>query len=599
MRAHEEALEAEQTLAQLAAEHQQALEEVTAERDEALAQLADARDAQEQVERRSRGPRGRARRSARAARRRARGGARAARRRARHPGARRPVAEPATDRAEPLRRLVAGHDEALGQLAAEHDEDLPSSRPSSGDPLARLARRAEHEQALAPDRRERPRTGRRAGGRQRRARRTGAAIGERLAVVETRVALETEAATRKRSWPGRPTGRSPRSAIAWRRSAGTPARPNGRATGASSRPRRPRSPRCRGRSPSGPRRSAVPMPRPAPAPPPGGGRDARSRAEIAEQDDVAPAATPSLACCGQAPTRTVEPALRVGRVGDAWMPAIPGVALVPVEASAANNGLAAELGKLDLVLVGPSHGGPESTPPAWLADAAATAGVPVLVLPPPTGGETAWHGSGNANATRLPGRLLVLPPVDMRVVNPTGFLQESQDRFAAVAGAGYSPDAGRVSSWLGSETDLPFLTVYARSSRRLSSALRRHGEIAALDPFEAGGVVADLRGCKGRRRPLGAARRPDLPGGTPDQPRAAGVPLLLRDRDPALEDALGPDLLGAIDRFDERMLADAHLREAASVAMRRIALARHGTRSTWAGCPPRSAWPPRRPPRRA
>ncbi len=59
------------------------------------------------------------------------------------------------------------------------------------------------------------------------------------------------------------------------------------------------------------------------------------------------------------------------------------------------------------------------------------------------------------------------------------------------------------------------------------------------------------------------------------------MPLLLRDRGPALEDALGQDLLGAIDRFDERMLADTHLREAASVAMRRVALARHGTRSTW------------------
>ncbi len=145
------------------------------------------------------------------------------------------------------------------------------------------------------------------------------------------------------------------------------------------------------------------------------------------------------------------------------MPAIPGVALVPVEASAANNGLAAELGKLDLVLVGPSHGGPESTPPAWLADAAATAGVPVLVLPPPTGGETAWHGSGNANATRLPGRLLVLPPVDMRVINPSGFRQQTDERFAAVAGAGHTPEPGRVAAWLESDRDF-------RSSRSSPAA---------------------------------------------------------------------------------------------------------------------------------
>lgn len=155
-----------------------------------------------------------------------------------------------------------------------------------------------------------------------------------------------------------------------------------------------------------------------------------------------------------------------------------------------------------------------------------------------------------------------LPPVDLHVCNPMGFLTATEDEYAALPTA---PDA---ESLRARAAELAPGAVDLRprpGGRPLSTA-----DIAALRPVRA--VVDDPSWHAGTWQRAALLT----------QLSAAGVPVLAGPPDDATAELLGPALTQALAGVSAELLADPVARERHSVVVRRAALSTHGPERRWA-----------------
>jgi hypothetical protein len=207
---------------------------------------------------------------------------------------------------------------------------------------------------------------------------------------------------------------------------------------------------------------------------------------------------------------------------------------------------------VDLVLVDPSWEDEDAR--ERLHAEVASVGATVAAVDP-LAEESADHGPD------APATVGGLPPVDVRVCNPIGFVAESDERYAAVVDV---PIDGRVQALLDEAAPAP-VEIWPRQARRPLSAT----ELADLRPMRG---VVDLPEC--HDDPVTRAR-------LLAELSAAGVPVLASGLDADVRRLLGAPLTAAVTAATPESLADPVRREQHSIAVRRAALTAHHPETRW------------------